>query len=262
MDGARRARLILILGVMIAVFSGLGTFLSASSAAAPAPAPLVPTSLVVAAARELPIRTKLVAADVRVVQVNQDAVPPGVFKDPEDLIDKILIVPRSVGETLLPSKFVPDKAPTFTVLPPGVQFDPGQPVPPNTPNYRALSISVQDDKAVGGALQAGDPVDILYTLSFDLLKFLRPGGKPDRTADFSAKILLQRVPIIAPVASVYTIRTDAETAERLAYLSASGGTLQLLLRAPGDQRAPTTAGATFQNVFDQYRFRIPERFSP
>ena len=258
----RRARLVLILGLLIALLAAGGTFLYASSAAAPSAPPVLPTSPVVVAARELPIRTALAATDLKVVQMNQDVIPPGVFKDTKDLLGKVLIVPLSVGEPLLPAKFVPEKSPTFTVFPPGQQVSPDQPLPPNTPNYRALSISVPDDKAVGGVLQPGDLVDILYTLQFDPLKYLRPGGNPDRTTDFSAKILLQSVPILARTASVYTIRTDVETAERLAYLTASGSNMQLLLRAPGDQRAPSTTGATFQNVFDQYKFKIPERFAP
>ena len=61
---------------------------------------------------------------------------------------------------------------------------------------------------------------------------------------------------------MYTIRTELETAERLAFLQASGANIQLILRGAGDQRSPTTAGATFQTIFDQFRPRIPERFAP
>jgi hypothetical protein len=46
---------------------------------------------------------------------------------------------------------------------------------------------------------------------------------------------------------VYTLRVDATTAERIAALQASGGNLQLLLRAPGDARPAGTAGASFTN---------------
>ncbi|MDO8562898.1 MAG: SAF domain-containing protein, partial [Candidatus Limnocylindria bacterium] len=117
----RRARLVLILGLLIALLAAGGTFLYASSAAGPSAPPVLPTSAVVVAARELPIRTALAATDLKVVQMNEDVIPPGVFKDTKEILGKVLIVPLSVGEPLLPAKFVPDKSPTFTVFPPGLQ---------------------------------------------------------------------------------------------------------------------------------------------
>jgi hypothetical protein len=51
--------------------------------------------------------------------------------------------------------------------------------------------------------------------------------------------------VLAKTITTYTFRVDATTAERIAALQASGGALQLLLRAPGDARAAGTAGASF-----------------
>lgn len=257
----RRARLVLILGAALALIASLTAYALVSGASAPA-APAIPTVPVVVAARELPARTALAEADLRVARYNEGTAPAAALKDTKDLVGKVLTVPLALGEPVLPTKFAAANAPTFTVFPPGQSVTPGQALPPNTPNYRALSISVPDPNAVGGVLQPGDLVDIVYTFNLDPTKYLRTGGSPDRTSDFTAKVLLQNVPILARKESVYTIRTDAETAERLAYLAAAGGTLQLLLRAGGDQRTVTTTGATFQVVFDQFRFKIPERFSP
>ncbi len=254
----RRARLILILGIVLAFIAAGGTFIVASSKTE-AP-PVIPTTDILVATRELPPRTQIATTDVKVVKMNSDVVPPGAIRDAKEVVGKVNTVPIGVGEPILPGKFAAAAGQPWTVFPPNQPIQAGQSIPPGTPNYRVLSITVPDPQAVGGAIQAGDVVDIVYTFNFDPNKFLK-GTNPDRITDFSAKIVLQNVPILARAAAVYTIRTDAETAERIAYLTASGGTLQFLLRAAQDQRAVSTTGATFGNTYDQNRLKIPERIT-
>lgn len=262
----RRARLILIVGVLLALLAGAGTFFIATSSQSAAP-PAVPTTDVIVAAREIPTRTAIQATDLKKVKMNSDVVPPGAVVDEKDVVGKITTYPLSIGEVVLASKFVEGKGAPFTVFPPDVQITPGQAIPGGTAHYRAYSITVQDDKAVGGAILVGDIVDILYTFPVDPNKiFFFPGGvippTERRVSDQTAKIVLERVPIIARTAAVYTIRTDAATAERIAYLQAAGAQIQMLLRAPQDDRVVNTAGATLQRVFTEYRLPVPEKLSP
>jgi len=70
------------------------------------------------------------------------------------------------------------------------------------------------------------------------------------------------VPILARTLAVYVIRTDAATAERIGYLQSAGGVLQLLLRAPKDERATGTVGASFDNTQEVVRFHIPQKITP
>lgn len=257
-DGSRRrARLILIVGVLLAVIAGAGTFFYASSAQTAAPPPAVPTTAVLVAAREIPAKTTLTAADLRVQQYNVDAKPAAALAKPEDAVGKITVEAISVGEPILPGKFADPKKPSFVVMPPDLIGPNGAPQP-NSPNYRAMSITVPDAAAVGGAIAVGDIVDVIYTMQLDPTKFYTP-AKPDQTQDFSAKILLERVPILARLQSVYTIRVDAATAERIAYLQASGGQIALLLRAPKDERATGSTGTTFTQIQDAFRIRVPEK---
>src|SRR5262249_25028693 len=79
------------------------------------------------------------------------------------------------------------------------------------------------------------------------------------TNDSVAKIILGPMQILARQTTTYTIRVDAALAERLAYTQAAGGQLQLLLRAPGDDRAISTQGATFGAVYTQFKFPLPEK---
>lgn len=266
MDPRRRARIILILGVLLALGAGAATFFYASSVAS-APPPAIPTADVVVATREIPARTQLAAADVKVAKMNIDVAPPAGLKDPKEAIGQVLIQPLSVNEPVLPSKFAPVGR-AFTVFPPGEEVTAGSPA------YRIMTITVPDQFAVGGILVPGDAVDVMYVFSFDPVKYLIPeeavgttpveGAElpplpPEITSDSVAKIILGPMQILARTGAVYTIRVDAALAERLGYINAAGGTLQFLLRAPGDDRAAGTAGAYFKSIYDEFKFPIPER---
>ena len=261
MDPRRRARIILIVGVLLALGTAAGTFFYASSAQQASAPPPPPTTAVVVAARELPARTELAATDVKVVQVNVDAAPAAALTDPKLAIGRVLATAVTVNEPLFPAKFLPEGR-AFTVFPPGESVQPGSPA------YRVMTINVPDGSAVGGVLEKGDVVDIMYVFSFDPASKLDvPTPGPAATtspflADTVAKIVLGPVQLLARQGSVYTIRVDAVLAEQIAYVQAGGGQLQFLLRAPTDDRAVDTSGATFVDVYERFKFPIPERVSP
>lgn len=259
-DGSRRrARLILIVGVALAIVAGVGTFVYASGAKSDQPV-AVPTVAVLVAAREIPAKTTLTSADVKLQEFNLDAKPAAAMTTADDALGKITVQSISVGEPILPSKFSDPKNPSFVVIPASFIGPDGAPVP-NSPNFRAMSITVPDQNAVGGTILAGDIVDMVFTLQFDPQTKLR-NPTPQQTTDFSAKIILERLPILARLASVYTIRVDALTAERIAYLQSSGGQIAFLLRAPKDERASGSTGATFGDIYTNFRIKIPEKIVP
>jgi len=257
----RRARLVMIVGILLAVLAGVGAFVVGSGSKSSAPPP-VETTPVVVASRDLARLTALTAADLKVEQYPVTIAPATAIKDPKEAIGKVLSVALAAGEPMAPAKFgSATGAAPFTVFPPNAQPPAGQAIAPGTPDYRAISITVADGFAAGGAVQAGDLVDVLYTLSLDPTKFFQ-GNDPNRAADFSAKIVLQNIPILARTLTVYTIRTDAQTAERIAYLTASGGTLQLLLRSGQDQRTAATTGVTFGDAYKTFNLKVPAKIAP
>ena len=257
----RRARLVMIVGIMLALLAGVGAFVVGSGSQTAAPAPVATTPVVVAT-RDLARLTAIAATDVKIEQYPASIAPPSALKDPKEAIGKVVSVPLAAGEPLLPAKFgSATGAAPFTVFPPNAQPAAGQPIAPGTPDYRALSITVADGSAAGGAIQPGDIVDVLYTLNLDPAKYFQ-GNDPNRAADFSAKVVLQNVPILARALTVYTIRTDAQTAERIAYLGASGGSLQLLLRSGQDQRTAATGGATFSDAYRTFNLKVPAKITP
>ena len=259
-DGSRRrARLILIVGVALALVAGVGTFVYASGAKSDQPV-AVPTVAVLVAAREIPAKTTLTSADVKLQEFNVDAKPAAAMTKADDALGKITIQSISVGEPILPTKFADPKNPSFVVMPASFIGADGAPVA-NSPNFRAMSITVPDANAVGGSVLVGDLVDLMFTAQFDpQAKLQRP--TPQQTLDFSTKIILERVPILARLASVYTVRVDALTAERIAYIQSAGGQLAFLLRAPKDERASGSTGATFGDIYTNFRLKIPEKINP
>jgi Flp pilus assembly protein CpaB len=255
----RRARLVLIVGLLFALGAGATTFFVANTAKSEAPAP-IPTSSVVVAAREIPPKTQITTADLKLVKMNTEVVPPAALTRPEDVVGRITLTSISVGEPILPTKLGGANGQVFVVIPADALGETGAPKP-GSPNYRAMSISVADPQAAGGSIQPGDIVDILFSLNFSPEKYFRNPNPSLNATDSSARIVLERVPILARNLSVYVIRTDAATAERIGYFQASGGVMQLLLRGPKDDRATGTVGASFDNIQPDVKFHIPQKIN-
>ena len=222
------SRIFLALGVVVAVVAGVGTYFWAS-AARNAPPTGAATVDVLVAARDIETRSALGPSDVKVVQLPRDAAPANAMSDANGVTGMITTVRLSMNEPVLPTKIgQPGTEGRIAVLPPGSTVA-------NSLPFRAMSLNIPDSNAAGGAIEAGDHVDILYTLAII---------EPTRN-DFVGRITIQDVPVLAKTLTVYTFRVDVTTAERIAALLASGGNLQLLLRAPGDARPAGTGGASF-----------------
>jgi pilus assembly protein CpaB len=209
------------------------------------------------AAREIPAKTQITPADLKLQDYNVDAKPPSALNKLDDAVGKITIAPMSIGEPVLPSKFSDPKNPAFVVIPASFVGADGNFVA-NTPNFRAMSITVGDNSAVAGTVQPGDSIDMMLTINFDPAKYYQK-VTANQIPDYTAKIILERVPILARAGSVYTIRVDAATAERIAYIQGTGGGIVFLLRAPKDERASGTAGAQFSGFQNTFKIPIPEK---
>jgi pilus assembly protein CpaB len=220
--------ILLGLGVVIAVAAGVGTYLYANATRNAPPTDVAVVDVLVAT-RDIEARSALGSSDLKVVQLPRDAAPAGALREASGATGLITTVALSANEPVLPAKLAqPGSEGHIAVLPPGATVS-------TSPAFRAMSLNIPDANAAGGAIVAGDHVDILYTLSV----------VDPTTSDFVGRIVLQDLPVLATTITVYSLRVDAATAERIAALQASGGTLQLLLRAPGDARPAGTAGASF-----------------
>jgi pilus assembly protein CpaB len=221
--------------IVLAVAIGLGgTFAVATYRYiqnVPAKEVRLPTTPVVVAATNLPLGTELRRDDLRVIAWPADAVPQGAFKDPQELVGRGLIQAVTQNETVLPGKLAPVGA--------------GAGLPPVIPEgMRALSVRVNDVIGVAGYVLPGTRVDVLATVS--------PNNTP---GDMTSKVVLTNVLVLAagtrieqdvennkPVSvSVVTLQVNPMEAERLT-LASTEGKIQLALRNPLDETAPTTPG--------------------
>lgn len=243
--------------MVLALVAGGGTYIVASSAQTAAPPP-EPKSPIVVAVRDLAARQAIAASDIKIEQYPTTVIPPTAIAKPEDVIGKILTQPVARGEPILPNKFAQQQGvAAFSVLPPGEELK------PDSANWRAMSLTVTDANAVGGNIQPGDSVDMIVTLNIDPLKFFPLPADPNRVADFSSKIILENVAILARQGTIYTVRiNDLAIAEKLTYLQSSGGQVVMLLRAPKDDRTPRTTGVTFESVYRDFAFPTAKRFAP
>jgi hypothetical protein len=64
--------------------------------------------------------------------------------------------------------------------------------------------------------------------------------------------------VLARNGSIYILRTDLPTAEKVAELAAAGGQFTLVLRPDEDDRTAVTGGSTLDMLLDEYDFPIPE----
>ncbi len=189
------------------------------------------TRSVMVASADLDMGAALKREDIRVIQWPADAVPPGSFENPDDLVGRGLIQPVTQNELFLPAKLASKEA--GAGLPPII-----------SPGMRALSVRVNDVVGVAGYVLPGTRVDVVATVN--------PTQRPE---DVTSKVVLTNVQVLAsgtkierdekegkPMAvSVVTLLVSPEEAERLT-LASTEGKIQLALRNPLDRTAPATLG--------------------
>ncbi len=254
----QRARFITILGLVLAFIAAAGAYIVASSPQQTAVTQEEKVPVVVAV-RDLQARQVIQGSDVTVQQFPASVAPATAARTTQEVIGKILVAPVTRNEALTPIRWTSVQGQAaFTVLPPGEELK------PDSPHYRAISISVGDASAVGGNVVPGDIVDLFATVNLDPCgKFLPvPPAPCDQTfvTDFQAKVMYESVPILARTGSVYTIRVpDLETVQKLLYLQASGAQLTMVLRAAKDDRIVRTDGTSFPSIYKDFGLQVVRR---
>jgi pilus assembly protein CpaB len=196
-----------------------------------APGNAVPTQPVVVAAADLQIGAELRRDDLKVIDWPASAAPQGVFTTLDEVIGRGLVLPLIENEPVLPMKLAPREA--------------GAGLPPVIPaGLRALSVRVNEVIGVAGYVLPGTRVDVLATLN-----------PTERRTEVMSKVVLSNVQVLAagtkieqspdggkpsPV-TVVTLLVNPLEAERLT-LASTEGKIQLALRNPLDQEAPSTTG--------------------
>ena len=232
-DSSRRGRIIIILGIVLALVAGGTSFFLISQAQQSAgQGPLQKVSIVVAARDILP-HTPIQAADVVLREVPLDpSNQSGIATKPADLIGAVLAIPVSAGQPIYINMIASAAGGSgFSIL------RPNETVGPNSENWRAVSITIPDDRAVAGTLQAGQTIDIFMTAA--LTPPAAASGAPGSLyyPDQATKVTYQNVVILARSTTFYIIRCSLTVAEEIEHMLATGTvTFSAALRPDQDVR--------------------------
>lgn len=259
-DPSKRGRWIVVIGIVLAIVAGGAAFYVINQAQQQAGQGALAKVAVVVATRPIPARKPVEPADVEVREIpldatNSDAI---VIKQPDQVIGRVLAVSAFQGQMLTQNMLA--SAVTggqFSIL------DPGETITEASENWRAVSLTVPDDRAVGGLLQPGMTVDIITSATVNVPQDLLTDGT--YYTDRSSKITYQNMVILARTSTYYVIKATLAVAEEISHLQASGtATFSLVMRPESDVRLVDASafGATTNMLISKYGLPVPEVFPP
>ncbi len=256
-EGKRQQKVIIAIGVILALVAGGAAFYLMTRAQEQAALAGQDKAAVVVAVRAIPARQAIVAGDVTVREVPLDATnAAGVATDVNQVIGRIPAVTVLQGQLVTTNMLASSsEGGRFSIL------GPDETVGPDSEAWRAISLTVPDDLAVGGLLEAGQTVDIFVTTVVNVPAELATEGK--YVTDRSTKVTYQNVLILAREDAFYIIRATLPIAEEIAHLQAVGSaTFSMALRPDVDQRPvdAATLGETTNQIIEKYGLPIPETY--
>ena len=258
-DTGRRGKVIIVLGVILALAAGGAAFFLISQAQQNAGKQGLPKVPVVVAIQPIAARKPIEATDVEVREIPID---PTNAEGIVSSIDKV--IGRVPAVTILQGQLITTNLLASTAT--GGQFSilgPADSISPDSEAWRAISVTVPDDRAVGGLLQPNQTVDVFVTATALVPQSLQDLGR--YYTDKTTKITYQDMPILAKAGSFYILKATLPIAEEIAHLQASGtATFSLALRPDEDVRIvdATGLGATTNMLIRRYGLPIPEVFPP
>jgi Flp pilus assembly protein CpaB len=252
---SRRSKLYIAVGVIIALLVAATVFLALQASGLTATDEVEMRDVVVAT-REIPSRKAVEEADVAVRSVPADPTNETAFRSLDEVLGRVVGVPVATGQLMTRNVLASTtEGQTFSILEPGEDFD------PDGPHLRAVSVTVAAGNAVAGTLVAGQRVDLIATMAINPEVGQTAEEAEAQEARFmpgpSTKVTLQSMTILARTGDVYILRADVETAEKIAELTAAGGTFTMVLRPEADDREAETDGSTIDMLIDEFDFPVP-----
>jgi Flp pilus assembly protein CpaB len=214
---------------------------------------------VVVAARAIPARKPVEEGDVVIRAVPVDATnAQGIITDLSQVTGRILAVSVFPGQLVTTNLLASSTAGgTYSIL------APEETVAPDSEAWRAVSITVPDDRAVGGTLAANATVDVFVTATVNVpLSVLDEGVY---YTDRSTKITYQDMVILSREGTFYIVKVPLAVAEEISHLQASGTALfSFALRPAADTRIldVSALGATTNRIILRYGLPLPEVYPP
>lgn len=252
-DTNRRGKFVIIVGVVLAVVAGATSFYLINQAQSQS-GPEVQLVPVVVAAQAIAARTPIQPGAVVVRKVPLDAATQvGIVTDPKQLAGKVLAIPVAIGQPIYSNMIASAAGQSgFNIL------GPYETVAPDSPAWRAISITIPDDRAVAGLLVAGQTIDIFMTATMTVPVTNQPVGI--YYSDMVTKITYQNMVILARAGTQYILKAPIAVAEEINHMLATGTiAFSAALRPDQDVRYVdvTNLGATTNRILQKYGLPFP-----
>jgi Flp pilus assembly protein CpaB len=251
----RRSKVYIAVGIVVALMVGATVFIALQASGLTAQRDVEMRSVVVAT-RDIPARKAIEEADVSLRTVAADPTNESAFNALDQVLGRVVGIPVAPGQLISANTLASTtEGQTFSILPPGEEFD------PSGPDVRAVSVTVPAANAVAGTLVPGQRIDLIVTMAINPEVGLTPDEADAQEAQFvpgpSTKVTLQAMTVLARNGDLYILRTDVATAEKIAELQAIGGTFSMALRAEEDDRTADTVGSTVDRLIEEFGFPVP-----
>jgi Flp pilus assembly protein CpaB len=261
-DPSRRGRWIVVIGVILAVAAGGAAFFLINQAQQQAGQGNLAKVTVVVAVQTIPARKIIEATDVTVREVPLDQTnEQGIVSTVDKVIGRVAAVSILQGQMVLTNLLASSsEGGQFSVL------GPDETVMPDSTTWRAISVTVPDDRAVGGLLTPNQTVDVFVTATVNVFTNSEEGlPREGWYTDKSTKLSYQDMLILAKAGTFYVLKAPLDVAEEISHLQASGtAAFSLALRPEVDTRLVDASklGTTTNRVIIRYGLPIPIAFPP
>ncbi|MEO8510564.1 MAG: SAF domain-containing protein [Chloroflexota bacterium] len=256
---SRRSKVYIAVGIIVALIVGGVVFVALQASDLVGGSQPAEIRTVVVAVREIPGRKPIEEGDVATREVPVDATNEAAFARIDEVLGRVSGVPISTGQLVSRNLLASTtEGQTFSIIAPGEEYD------AEGPDLRAVSINVPDAQAVAGTLVAGQRVDLLVTMPINPLIGQTPEEADTTAADLlpgpSTKVTLQQLTILSRNGTIYILRSDLATAEKITELTAAGGVFSMVLRPDQDDRIASTEGSTLDSLIEEFGFPLPKPF--
>jgi len=256
-DSSRRGKFVIVAGIVLAVVAGAASFYLISQAQQSAGQGELQQVDVVVAAQIIPARSPILAEALVIRKIPLDpATQVGIVSDPSTLVGKVLAIPVAVGQPIYSNMIASSSgASGFSIL------GPDETIAPESEAWRAISITIPDERAVAGLLTSGQTIDIFMTANLTVPITTEPIGV--YYSDMATKITYQDMVILARAGSQYILKASLAVAEEINHMLATG-TVQFsaALRPDQDVRFVDVRnlGATTNRILQKYGLPFPAVF--
>ena len=257
--GRTRGCLWLTAGLVIAMLAALVGYLAISRATVrqAAPAGGAPDVPVVVAAQAVKVRSPLTEKDVVIRRMPVNAVPEGALRDVRSAVGKVITTDLYPGEAIVQQRLAD----------PNSKSGDGRMALMVAANEVLMAFPASDLMSKVGMLKPGDHVDMFFSLKFPSNRGLGvagAGAKDDEMATFNAlpnvvlsAIVAGNAPAAAsgsqPSPQAILLAVSPQDALVLKYVKDAGGSLDMVLRAPGAEQPIATEPVDVDYLIRRYR---------